>query len=169
MRREVYRSHREALERLEPNNPFLTSVGAPGGIPDRAAMVRLHQELQAARARAAGGPLPASGGSLTASGDGPGLPGGGRLERALGIPKDWRVIMSDKGGGVTYINPNNPNDRIRVMPGNPDGQYPHQRRPYVVGQSWGAYVNRDGRPLGGADPRRHPDAHIPYDAYVFWR
>lgn len=169
MRREVYRSHREALERLEPNNPFLTSVGAPGGIPDRAAVARLHQELQAARARAAGGPLPAPGGSLTPSGDGPLLPGGGRLERPLGIPRDWQVMMSKKGGGVIYINPNNPGDQVRVMPGDPSSPYPHRQRPYVVDQNWGAFVSRDGQSIGGARPGREPDAHIPYDVYFFWR
>lgn len=161
MRREVYRSHREALERLEPNNPFLTSVGAPGGIPDRAAVARLHQELQAARALAAGGPLPAPGGSLTPSSDGLLLPGGGRLERPLGTPKDWQVIMSRSGGSVTYVNPKNEHDHIRVMPGNPGSQYPHQQRQYVIDRNWGALMNRDGQRIGGTDPRRSPDAHIP--------
>ena len=168
-RRSIYNAHREALERLEPNNPALTTLSAPGWVPDREATLRLWQELLEARARAAGGPLPSPGGpGATWSGSGE-LPGGGRLERPLGIPRDWRVVLSNKGGGVIYINPNNPNDRIRVMPGIADSPHSNQRRPYVVDQNWGAYVNRDGRPVGGSDPKRHPDVHIPYDVYFFWR
>jgi hypothetical protein len=168
-RQYIYNVHREALERLEPNNPALTTLSVPGRAPDREATLRLRQELLEARARAAGGPLPSPAGpGATSSGSGE-LPGGGRLERPLGIPRDWRVILSRKSGGVTYVNPNNINDRIRVMPGDPSSPYPNSQRSYVVDQNWGAYVNRDGRPVRGADPKRHPDAHIPYDIYFFWR
>lgn len=97
------------------------------------------------------------------------LPGGGRLERPLGIPKEWRMKMSDKSGGVIYINPNNTGDRVRVMPGNPSSPYPNKQRPYVIDQNWGAYVNREGRRIEGENPRKHPDTHIPYDIYLFWR
>ncbi|MSP74948.1 MAG: hypothetical protein EXR12_02305 [Rhodospirillaceae bacterium] len=57
-RQSIYNAHREALERLEPNNPALTTLSAPGRVPDREATLRLRQELLEARARAAGGPLP---------------------------------------------------------------------------------------------------------------
>ncbi len=168
-RQGIYNQHREALERLEPNNPALTTLSVPGRVPDREATMRLRQELLEARARAAGGPLPSPAGPGATSGVGGELPGGGRLERPLGIPRDWRTIMSDKGGGVTYINPNNPNDRIRVMPGDPSSPYPHKQRPYVVDQNWGAFVNRDGQRLSGSRPGHEADAHIPYDVYFFWR
>ena len=168
-RQGIYNAHREALERLEPNNPALTTLSVPGRVPDREATLRLRQELLEARARAAGGPLPSPVGPGATSGVGGELPGGGRLERPLGIPRDWRVVMSNKGGGVTYINPNNTNDRVRVMPGNPDSQYPEQQRPYVLDQNWGAFRTRDGQSIGGFKPGRSPDAHIPYDVYFFWR
>lgn len=77
--------------------------------------------------------------------------------------------MSDKGGGTIYINPNNEHDLVRVMPGNPGSQYPHQQRPYVIDRNWGGYRNKDGQPIGGARPGKDPDAHIPYDIYIFWR
>lgn len=168
-RQGIYNAHREALERLEPNNPALTTLSAPGWVPDREATLRLRQELLEARARAAGGPLPSPGGPGATSSGGSALPGGGRLERPLGIPKDWRVIMSDKGGGVIYINPNNTSDQIRVMPGDPSSPYPHRQRSYVVDQNWGAFVSRDGQRIGGSRPGHEPDAHIPYDVYFFWR
>jgi hypothetical protein len=116
-RQSIYNTHREALERLEPNNPALTTLSAPGRAPDREATLRLRQELLEARARAAGGTLPSPVGSGATSSGGRELPGGGRLERPLGIPKDWRVILSRKNGGVTYVNPNNEHDHIRIMPG----------------------------------------------------
>ena len=169
MRVNIFGVYREALERLEPKNRELTSISLPGGVPSRNAVERIRQELLEARARAAGGPLPAPGGPLTSSSDGPMLPGGGRLERPLGIPRDWRVVMSDKSGGVIYVNPNNNQDRIRVMPGDPSSPYPHRQRPYVVDQNWGAFVNRDGQRVSGSRPGHEPDAHIPYDVYFFWR
>ncbi len=136
------------------------------GVPSRNAVERIHQELLEARARAAGGPLPAPGGPLTSSSDGPMLPGGGRLERPLGIPGDWQVMMSQKQGGVIYVNPNNSNDQVRVMPGDPSSPYPHRQRPYVIDQNWGAFVTRDGRRIDGPRPGHEPDAHIPYDISV---
>lgn len=168
-RQSIYNAHHDALERLEPNNPALTTLSVPGRVPDREATLRLRQELLEARARAAGGPLPSPGGpGVTSSGSGE-LLGGGRLERPLGIPRDWRMVMSNKNGGVIYINPNNTSDQIRVMPGDPSSPYPHKQRPYVVDQSWGAFVNRDGQRIGGSRPGHEPDAHIPYDVYFFWR
>ncbi|TAJ38429.1 MAG: hypothetical protein EPO55_15670 [Reyranella sp.] len=168
-RQGIYNAHREALRQLEPNNPALTTLSAPGWVPDREAALRLRQELLEARARAAGGPLPSPGGPGAPSSGGADLPGGGRLARPLGIPRDWRVVMSDKGGGVTYVNPSNEHDHIRVMPGDPNSPYPNRQRPYVIDRNWGALQDRNGQPVPGSDPRRHPDAHIPYDVYFFWR
>ena len=168
-RQGIYNAHREALERLEPNNPALTTLSPPGWVPDREAALRLRQELLEARARAAGGPLPLPvGPGATSSGSGE-LPGSGRLERPLGIPRDWQVILSKKGGGVTYVNPNNEHDHIRIMPGDPDSPYANRQRPYVIDRNWGALQDRNGQRVGGSNPRKEPDAHIPYDVYFFWR
>ncbi len=168
-RQSIYNAHREALERLEPNNPALTTLSVPGRVPDREAALRLRQELLEARARAAGGPLPSPGGPAATSVGGGELPGGGRLERPLGIPRDWQVILSRKGGGVTYVNPNNEHDHIRIMPGDPNSPYPNRQRPYVIDRNWGALQDRNGQRVGGSNPRKEPDAHIPYDVYFFWR
>ena len=168
-RQSIYNAHREALERLEPNNPALTTLSVPGRVPDREATLRLRQELLEARARAAGGPLPSPGGpGATSSGSGE-LPGSGRLERPLGIPRDWQVILSRKNGGVTYVNPNNEHDHIRIMPGDPNSPHPNRQRPYVIDRNWGALQDRNGQRVGGSNPRKEPDAHIPYDVYFFWR
>ena len=169
MRASNFEAHREALARLEPKNPALTQVATPGYTPSRDDVMRMRQELLAARARVAGSSLPSPVGAGETLSGGVDLPGGGRLERPLGIPKEWRMKMSDKQGGVIYFNPNNTGDQVRVMPGNPRSPYPHQQRPYVIDQNWGAYVNRDGRRIEGANPRKHPDTHIPYDIYLFWR
>lgn len=126
----IFEVHREALRKLEPKNPALTSLSPPGWVPNRDAVAQIHRELIEARARAAGGPRDIPGGTAAP-------PGGGRLERPLGIPRDWRMVQSDKGGGTTYINPNNEHDRVRVMPGNPDSPYPNQQRPYVIDRNWG--------------------------------
>ena len=73
-----------------------------------------------------------------------------------------------KGGGTVYINPDNPNDRIRVMPGDPDALYPGQRAPYVTDQN-GGYRDVDGNLIPGANPSRTAAAHIPYDRFRFRR
>ncbi|KKK69420.1 hypothetical protein LCGC14_2934200, partial [marine sediment metagenome] len=37
--------------------------------------------------------------------------------RPKGIPENFKVKLSNKGGGMKYINPKNEADHIRVMPG----------------------------------------------------
>jgi hypothetical protein len=51
--------------------------------------------------------------------------------KPAGIPDNWIERPTDKNGGTEWVNPDNPNDRARVMPGNPDSPYPHQQGPYV--------------------------------------
>ena len=73
------------------------------------------------------------------------------------IPAHWPEIPSKKGGGVIYVNPDNPHDRIRVMPGNPKSPNPAQRRPYKKVQINGKCYDQDGKQV----PCDSEEAHIP--------
>ena len=90
------------------------------------------------------------------------------LPKPDGIPDNWIERDTDTHGGRAYINPDNPNDRIRVMPGNPNSPYPSQRRPYVIDQN-GGYRDVNGNPIPGSAPGRGPRAHIPHELFRFRR
>ncbi len=70
---------------------------------------------------------------------------------------------------MEYINPENPNDRVRVMPGNPNSPHLSQQQPYVKDQTWGRFVDKEGKPIEGEDPGHSPKAHIPYPDYTHRR
>ena len=90
------------------------------------------------------------------------------LPKPEGIPDDWIEKPSGKRGGKVYINPDKPNDRVRVMPGDASSPHPTQQKPYVVDQN-GGYRDANGNPIGGAQPGRTSRAHIPYDVFRFRR
>ena len=90
------------------------------------------------------------------------------LPKPAGIPDNWNEQPSEKRGGKVYINPNNPNDRARVMPGAPDSPPPRQQRPYVIDQN-GGYRDLNGDLIPGPNPGRKPEAHIPLDVFRFRR
>ena len=85
-------------------------------------------------------------------------------ERPSSVPENWIMRPSKTGGGVRFIDPNNPHNSVRVMPGDPSSSYPNSRMPYV---RW----MRDGQPLdanGNALPSRmSPDAHIPVQIFRY--
>jgi hypothetical protein len=90
------------------------------------------------------------------------------LPKPEGIPDNWIEKSTDTSGGKEYINPNNPNDRVRVMPGNPISEYRSQQRAYVIDQN-GSFRDLNGNPISGAAPGRSPAAHIPYELFKFRR
>ena len=90
------------------------------------------------------------------------------LPKPAGIPDNWIERPTRTGDGMEYVNPSNPNDRVRVMPGNPNGRYLNQRRPYVIDQS-GWFRDVNGNPILGPAPGRTPEAHIPYERFRFRR
>jgi hypothetical protein len=90
------------------------------------------------------------------------------LPKPEGIPDNWIEKPTRKLGGMEYINPDNPNDRVRVMPGDPSSPNPSQRQPYVVDQN-GGFRDVDGNRISGRKPRVTSAAHIPYDAFRFRR
>jgi hypothetical protein len=85
-----------------------------------------------------------------------------------GIPEDWVEKPADTSGGTQWVNPNNPNDRVSVMPGNPDSPYPHQQGPYVVDQK-GGFSDVNGNTISAERSGATPEAHIPYDDFKFRR
>lgn len=91
------------------------------------------------------------------------------LPKPEGIPPNWLEKPTRKGGGMEYINPENPNDRVRVMPGNPNSPHLSQQQPYVKDQTWGRFVDKEGKPIEGEDPGHSPKAHIPYPDYTHRR
>jgi RHS repeat-associated protein len=78
-------------------------------------------------------------------------------KRPDGVPEHWTEQPSKKGGGTVYVNPKNPHERVRVMPGNPNSPNPAQQQPYMKRQKNGRFFDREGREVPGDSP----DAHIP--------
>ena len=90
-------------------------------------------------------------------------PPGTRI-RPEGVPTNWRIRPTEGEGGTMYINPNKPNETVRVMPGNPNSPYPNSRTPYVV------QTDSAGRPLdanGKPGERKSENTHVPLDKYKF--
>jgi hypothetical protein len=90
------------------------------------------------------------------------------LPKPPGIPDNWVIKPARKEGGTIYINPDNSNELVRVMPGDPNSRFPWRCTPYVVDQN-GGYRDVNGNPIGGGNPGRTAEAHIPYDDFRFRR
>ena len=86
-----------------------------------------------------------------------------KIPKPKGIPDDYVIKPSKKGGGTQYVNPNNPHDRVRAMPGNPKSPNPSQQTPYVKRQVDGKFLDKDGNVVPGDSP----EAHIPFDQFNF--
>jgi RHS repeat-associated protein len=91
------------------------------------------------------------------------------MTRPAGLPPEWISRPTDGAGGTQWYNPNNPNQTVRVMPGDPSSPYPNSQRPYVrQTDSSGTFLRQDGTrsPL----PNRgnfDGDAHIPVQNFIF--
>jgi RHS repeat-associated protein len=77
------------------------------------------------------------------------------------IPTDWKFSPSKKGGGYRFSDPRNPNNNIRVMPGDPNSPNTAQQQPYVKYQKAGQNYDRNGNPVQGDSAA----AHIPLQSY----
>jgi hypothetical protein len=64
---------------------------------------------------------------------------------------------------MRYIDPRNPYNNVRVMPGDPKSPYENSRMPYVKWQKNGQHLDKNGNPVSGDSP----DAHIPIDDFKF--
>jgi RHS repeat-associated protein len=95
------------------------------------------------------------------------VPGGkhaNKFRKILGIPDNWIAKASKKSGGIRYMNPNNPNDWVRIMPGNPSAPNPVQRVNYVKRSYKGSHIDKFGNKLPSG---KVPEAHIPLSEFKF--
>jgi hypothetical protein len=91
-----------------------------------------------------------------------------QLPKPEGVPEDWIEMPSDKGDGREYVNPRKRNDRIRVMPGDPNDPFPARRAPYVIDQN-GGFRDVNGNVIRGRKPGATAEAHIPLERFKFRR
>jgi hypothetical protein len=84
--------------------------------------------------------------------------------RPPGIPNDWVVSDTAKGGGIKYVDPGNVGNSVRVMPGNPNSPYPSSQGPYVRWQVNGKPLDANGNILPTS---KTSDAHVPLDKFNF--
>lgn len=82
--------------------------------------------------------------------------------RPEGVPDHWTESPTDGPGGTQFTDPDNPGNSVRLMPGNPDSDYPNSQEPYVRWQMNGQALDADGNPLPNVQT---PDAHIPMDEF----
>lgn len=85
------------------------------------------------------------------------------FSRPDGIPHDYKVRITGKGGGMEYVHPTNEYISIRVMPGKPHSPLPHQQKPYVVQMKNGKAFNIKGELIDN----ELPEAHIPLEKFVY--
>lgn len=83
--------------------------------------------------------------------------------RPQGIPKNFRVKVSDKGAGMIYYHPEHTHTSIRVMPGKPHSPWPHQQKPYVIQTKNGRILDKAGNVVS----RDAPEAHIALEEFIF--
>lgn len=84
--------------------------------------------------------------------------------RPKGVPKDWIPKASDKDGGTKWVDPKNPHNSVRSMPGDPNSPYPNSQKPYVRWTRNGRPLDRSGREL----PTKYSnEAHIPQSEFEY--
>jgi len=85
------------------------------------------------------------------------------VRRPRGVPDDWVERPSKTGGGKRWVDPNNPHNSVRSMPGDPNSPYSNSREPYV---RW----TRNGQSLdtnGNVVPKNTPGAHISFENFDY--
>ncbi|MBS0621879.1 MAG: hypothetical protein JSR80_02840 [Verrucomicrobia bacterium] len=83
--------------------------------------------------------------------------------RPVGIPENFRVKISQRGGGMRYVHPKDEGTSIRIMPGKPHSPFPHQREPYVIQLKNGQAIDKYGNRVSP----KSPDAHIPINEFKY--
>jgi len=78
------------------------------------------------------------------------------------VPDGWKSRPTRGKGGTEYYNPENPNESIRVMPGNPNSPYKNSQSSYVVNRdNSGSSLDVDGNRV----PKKSSEGHIPLDTW----
>ncbi len=85
------------------------------------------------------------------------------FQKPVSIPENFRVKLSNTGGGIKYVHPLNEGTYVRVMPGKPHSPNLYQRMPYVVHQKDGKALDK----FGNIVSKRSREAHIPLEEYVY--
>jgi RHS repeat-associated protein len=92
------------------------------------------------------------------------------LRNLLGIPSDWIQESSDFGNGVRFHDPENYDNYIRVMPGDPSSEFTTRRQPYIV-RRLGPYILDKNNIIiqvpKGKSPQKTEEGHIPIDDFQF--
>ncbi|MBF5060195.1 hypothetical protein [Candidatus Neptunochlamydia vexilliferae] len=83
--------------------------------------------------------------------------------RPKGIPKNFRVKLSNRGAGMKYVHPKHPHTSVRVMPGKPHSPFEYQQKPYVIQMKDGKVVDKYGNVVG----IELPEAHIPIKEFIY--
>lgn len=83
--------------------------------------------------------------------------------RPSGIPGHFQVCISKKGAGIKYVDPVNPQNSIRVMPGKPHSHMPYQQNPYVIRNIEGNVIDKFGKIVDS----KAPEAHIPLNEFIY--
>ena len=83
--------------------------------------------------------------------------------RPEGIPDNFRVRITDRGGGMEYVHPTNTHLRVRIMPGKPHSPFPYQQKPYVIQKKNGKILDKNGYTVD----RKSPEAHIPLEEFIY--
>lgn len=83
------------------------------------------------------------------------------------IPSEWGKEPSHPGKallqGFEYAHPKMDHIRIRVMPGNPNSEFPNSRKSYVRQTIHNKPIDRHGNIVD----KYSKEAHIPLDEYKF--
>jgi hypothetical protein len=87
-----------------------------------------------------------------------------KFRKDKGIPKEWKHFDKSKfNDGVVFRRKvGDTSNEIRIMPGNPNSQYPNSRQPYVKIKRGAHWYDRFGNRLPGD---RNDAAHIPLDQF----
>ena len=83
--------------------------------------------------------------------------------RPPGMPEQFRVRLSNSGAGLMYMHPDHTHVSVRVMPGKPHSPFPYQQKPYIIHMKNGKALDKHGNAVA----KNSPDAHIPYDEFVY--
>lgn len=85
--------------------------------------------------------------------------------RPEGIPDNFLVRITDKGGGMEYVDPTNHKISVRVMPGKPHSPNPCQQNPYAIQRHNDIGFNKFHN-----DARLDStDSHIPLEEFTYKR
>jgi hypothetical protein len=85
------------------------------------------------------------------------------MTRPKGVPADWVAKPSKTGGGTRFVDPANPHNSVRVMPGDPKSPFPNSQKPYVRHLKDGQSLDVNGNVV----PKNTPEAHIPLEDFVW--